>query len=280
MAKKLPAPRLGLRRRAEQTKGIGPFAQHRRSADEIAEEAVEPHDAAWRCRSPCGSGSRAPPPSRHRAAARRSRRAAGRDARHKARCSANAAKLGVDRQAHCGALLGREDGGAAHMRLRPSPAWAHPAARAKTSRAGHGRRRSIPETARRQASPRYQTTPARAGCASALACAPAGSGPQCCSVRAPGRSDDSFRRSSATARLKADAEDWQQPGQDGGEANQDDENFQQVREPAVAHIFVDDPEYDGPNDDRNKDMNQDQNRHGPSNPRDLESDDRNQSGRD
>jgi len=46
MAEKLPAPRLGFRRAAEQTKRIGPFAQHRRPADEIAEEAIEPHDTA------------------------------------------------------------------------------------------------------------------------------------------------------------------------------------------------------------------------------------------
>ena len=46
VAEKLPAPRLGFRWDAEQTKCIGPFAEHRRPADEIAEEAIEPHDAA------------------------------------------------------------------------------------------------------------------------------------------------------------------------------------------------------------------------------------------
>ena len=46
VAEKLPAPRLGFRRRAEQAKGIGPFAQHRRAADEIAEETIEPHHAS------------------------------------------------------------------------------------------------------------------------------------------------------------------------------------------------------------------------------------------
>src|SRR5215813_12982725 len=46
MAEKLPAPRLGFRRAAEQTKGVSPFAQYRRPADEIAEETIEPHNAA------------------------------------------------------------------------------------------------------------------------------------------------------------------------------------------------------------------------------------------
>src|SRR6516165_9734248 len=46
MAEKLPAPWFGLRRSAEQTKGVGPFSEHRRPADEIAEEAVEPHHRA------------------------------------------------------------------------------------------------------------------------------------------------------------------------------------------------------------------------------------------
>ena len=41
----------------------------------------------------------------------------------------------------------------------------------------------------------------------------------------------------------------------------DDQKLQQVREPPVAHILVDDPEYDGGKDDGDEHMNQDQKHH-------------------
>ena len=46
MAEQLPSPRLGFRRGPEQAEDKGPFAEYRRSADEIAEELIEPHHIA------------------------------------------------------------------------------------------------------------------------------------------------------------------------------------------------------------------------------------------
>ena len=46
VAEQLPAPRVARMRLAEQTEGVGPFAEHGRTADEIAEEAIETHHRA------------------------------------------------------------------------------------------------------------------------------------------------------------------------------------------------------------------------------------------
>ena len=46
MAEQLPAPGLRFGRLAEQAKNVGPFAQHLRPANQVAEEAVELHNVA------------------------------------------------------------------------------------------------------------------------------------------------------------------------------------------------------------------------------------------
>src|SRR4051794_8227527 len=46
MAEQLPAPRLARGRLAIEAEDIGPFPEHGRPADEIAEKAVEPHHVA------------------------------------------------------------------------------------------------------------------------------------------------------------------------------------------------------------------------------------------
>jgi hypothetical protein len=56
--------------------------------------------------------------------------------------------------------------------------------------------------------------------------------------------------------LKADAKHREQALQDGGEADQYDQELEQIRQPPVAHKSVDDPEQNGANDADDKDVDQ------------------------
>src|SRR5262249_47202732 len=136
-----------------------------------------------------------------------------------------------------------------------------PAGTARTSRAERGLRPLFPETAQPRASPRSRTIPVRAGSASAPRRAHVASDPRSRFVLAPERTDDSPRHSCAARRLESHADERQYPLQDRSEANQNDENLQKIREPPVTHIFVDDPEHNGGNDDGDEHMNQDQKHH-------------------
>jgi hypothetical protein len=62
---------------------------------------------------------------------------------------------------------------------------------------------------------------------------------------------------SGVCALESDAKHWQQSLQDSGETDQNDKELQQVCQPPIARVLIDDPEYDSADDDDDEDVNQD-----------------------
>ena len=195
VAEQLPAPGLGFGRIAKQAKDVGPFAEHLRPADQVAEKTIEPHHvarhlvalAAQACAHHC----------HHR------RLDCGVDLIEPKAVMLDVQlgilpvppKLRVDGERGRAALRRGEAQqqvlhGGDHCRCRRIFCLQRKQVRLDMSVCCHPGKRAL-----RPVSPRYRTNPWRADFASALPHAPAVSDPRCCFAPARVQKDDSRCRS-------------------------------------------------------------------------------------